>query len=102
MFTFVDRKLKLMKHVHNTFLGNLDVIIKDYFYQVPPICDSWVFPRINYNGFDKLWSQTFDKGKNCYEPWQVLWQLDKKSIQNLNKFHQSNINNKLILCIKHV
>jgi hypothetical protein len=47
MFSFIDKRLGIIKHNHNNFFGNLDVLIISDFHQVPPIRDSWVFHSIN-------------------------------------------------------
>jgi hypothetical protein len=46
MLSFIDRKLNIIKQVHNEFIGGLDVIMIGVFYRAPPIRDSWIFKPI--------------------------------------------------------
>jgi len=43
MLSFIDRRLLVIKQVHEKFMSGLDVIMITYFYQVSPIQDSWIF-----------------------------------------------------------
>jgi len=48
MFNFIYRRLRVIKQVHNEFMGGLDVIMIDNFYQAPYVLDSWILkPIIN-------------------------------------------------------
>jgi hypothetical protein len=47
MLTFIDCKLRILKQVHNEFMGSLDVIMIGEFYQTPSVWDSWIFKQIN-------------------------------------------------------
>jgi hypothetical protein len=48
MLIFVDYKLEDIKETPKEFMGGLDVIMTNNFYQVSPIQDSWIFKsRIN-------------------------------------------------------
>jgi hypothetical protein len=48
MLSFIDRRLRVIKQVHNEFMGRLDVIMINDFYQTFSIPDSWIFkPIIN-------------------------------------------------------
>jgi hypothetical protein len=37
MLSFINRRLYVIKEVHNTFMGGLDVIMTGDFYQAPPL-----------------------------------------------------------------
>ncbi len=37
MLTFIDCKLRILKQVHNEFMGSLDVIMIGEFYQTPSV-----------------------------------------------------------------
>jgi hypothetical protein len=43
MLTFIDRRLRVIKQVHNQFMGGLDIILTRDLYQVPLVQDSWIF-----------------------------------------------------------
>jgi hypothetical protein len=47
MLTFIDYKLRIIKQLHNEFMGGLDVIMIGDFYQTPCIQDSWIFKQIS-------------------------------------------------------
>jgi hypothetical protein len=47
MLTFIDCKLRIIKQLHNEFMGGLDVIMIGDFYQTPSIRDSWIFKQIS-------------------------------------------------------
>jgi hypothetical protein len=35
MLSFIDRRVRIIKQVHNEFMGGLDVIMTSDFYQAP-------------------------------------------------------------------
>jgi hypothetical protein len=48
MLSFIDRRLCIIKQVHNEFMGGLDVIMTGEFYQTPLVRDSYIFkPKTN-------------------------------------------------------
>jgi hypothetical protein len=47
MLSFIDHRLRITKQVHNQFMGGLDVIMINDFYQTPPIQNSWIFSSKN-------------------------------------------------------
>jgi hypothetical protein len=48
MLTFIDQRLRVIKQVHNQFMGGLDVIMTNDFYQAPLVKDSWIFkPKLD-------------------------------------------------------
>jgi hypothetical protein len=53
MFPFIDKKLQKITHKHNSFFGNLNVLIIGNFDQMPPIRDTWAFQPIDV-GFNSL------------------------------------------------
>jgi hypothetical protein len=53
MLSFIDRRLRIIKKVHNQFMGSFDVIMKCDFYQTPLVQDSWIFSSKNI-GFNIL------------------------------------------------
>ncbi len=53
IFSFIDLYLRSIKHTHNHFFGNMDVIIIGDLYQAPPIQNNWVFQR-KFDNIDAL------------------------------------------------
>jgi hypothetical protein len=43
MLTFIDCRLRVIKQVHNQFMGGLDTIMIGDLYQAPLVWDSWIF-----------------------------------------------------------
>jgi hypothetical protein len=37
-----NKMLRIIKQVHNEYMGGLDIIMTNDFYQAPPIRDSWI------------------------------------------------------------
>jgi hypothetical protein len=57
VLSFINQTLCIIKQVHNQFMGGLDIIMTNDFYQTPQIIDSWIFkPKLE--GFNIL-------GTNC-------------------------------------
>jgi hypothetical protein len=53
MLSFIDPRLQIIKQNQNDFMGGLDVIMTNNFYQIPLVRDSWIF-KSNAHGFDVL------------------------------------------------
>jgi hypothetical protein len=66
MFSFIDCRLCIIKQVHNEFLGGLDVIMINHFYQAPPIQDSWILKPIT-NIFNIIVLNYWLEYVQCYE-----------------------------------
>jgi len=66
MLTFIDHKLRIIKQVHNEFMGSLNVKMIDKFYQTPFVQDSWIFKQIN-NIFNTIASNYWSKDVQGYE-----------------------------------
>jgi hypothetical protein len=68
MLSFIDCKLRIIKQVHNQFMGNFDVIMIGDFYQTPLVQDSWIFSSKNI-GFNILainfWHENISYVMNC-------------------------------------
>jgi len=58
MLALIDKKLHVIKQVHNQFMGGLDIIMTCDFYEGPSIKDSWIFKR-KLDGFNII-------GLNCW------------------------------------
>jgi hypothetical protein len=43
MLSFIDHRLRIIKHVHNQLMGGFNVIMASDFYQTPMVQDSWIF-----------------------------------------------------------
>ncbi len=71
MLSFIDRRLRIIKQVHNEFMCGLDVIMTGDFYQAPPIRDSSIFKPIT-NTFNTIASNNWLEYVHCYELQQVM------------------------------
>ncbi len=89
MLSFIDRRLRVIKQVHNEFMGGLDVIMIDDFYQPPHVPDSWIFKPI-INTFNSIVINYWSKYVPCYELKQIIWQDDFDFIDVLNKFRTTS------------
>ncbi len=85
MLTLIDKKLHVIKQVHNQFMGGLDLIMTRDFYQAPLVRDFWIFKR-KLNGFNILGINCWHWCVQCYELHQVMWQNDIDFIHVLNSF----------------
>jgi hypothetical protein len=85
MFSFIDKRLQIIKHKHNSFLWNLNVLIIGDFHQVPLVRDSWVFQPID-EGFNFLGINFWWKEKLCYELCLVMQQQDTQFVEIFNRF----------------
>jgi len=89
IFSFIDKKVQIIKHKHNIFLWNLNVLIISDFHQVPPIHDSWVFQPID-EGLNFLGINFWQKKILCCELCHVMQQQDTQSLINLEKLIKHN------------
>jgi hypothetical protein len=66
MLTFIDCKLHDIKQTHNEFMGGLDVIMINDFYQASLVWNSWIFnsriEKLNILG-TIFWQENI----KCYE-----------------------------------
>jgi len=65
MLSFIDCRLRIIKQVHNEFMGGLDVIMTNDFYQAPPIRDSWILKPIT-NTFNIIALNYWLEYVQCY------------------------------------
>jgi hypothetical protein len=87
MFSFIDKRFWIIKHKHNSFLWNLNVLITSDFHQVPLVCDSWVFQPID-EGLNSL-GINFGKNKDDVMNYVVLCN-NKIHDEILNKFRKAH------------
>jgi hypothetical protein len=85
IFSFINLCLKSIKHTHNHFFGNMDVILIGDLYQAPHVRDNWVFQR-KFDNIDALVIHFWLDCIHCFEPTQVMCQTDDQFIEVLNKF----------------
>lgn len=85
MLTFTNKKLHVIKQVHNQFMGGLNKIMTCDFYQTPLVRDSWIFkPKLD--GFNILGINCWHRHVKCYELHQVMQQTDIDFIYVFNWF----------------
>ncbi len=101
MFNAIDNRLRSIKHIQNNFFGGVDVIMTIYFFQAPPMKNSWIFQNIknNVNALTPNFWQTYVQ---CYKLNKVMQQSDMVFIQTLNKFHTTIENTKDIQSINSI
>ncbi len=71
MLSFIDHRLRVIKQVHKTFMGGLDVIMTHDFYQAPLVQNLWIF-KSKLGGFNILGINFWHKNKKCYEFINIL------------------------------
>jgi hypothetical protein len=82
MLNFIDCRSHVIKQVHNQFMGGLDVIMTNDFYQAPPIWNSCIF-KPKKNGFNILITKFWHENVKCHELHQIMWQKNTpKKIPN--------------------
>ncbi len=67
VLSFIDRRLQIIKQVHNQFMVGLDAIMTDDFYQAPLICVSWIFSskNIGFNILASIFGMKMSNVTNC-------------------------------------
>ncbi len=85
IFSFIDLHIRSIKHTHNHFYGNMDVIITGDLYQAPHVQDNWVFQR-KFDSIDAIAINFWLNRIHCFEFTQVMRQTDDQVIEVLNKF----------------
>ncbi len=85
IFSFIDLCFRSIKHAHNHFLGNMNVIITCDLYQTPSIGDKWVFQR-RFDNIDALGINFWLDCICCFELLQIMHQSDDQFIEILNRF----------------
>ncbi len=71
-----DLRLSIIKQIHNEFMGGLDVIMTNDFYQAPFVRNSWIFKPIT-NTFNTIaLNYYWLKYVQCYELQEVMQQDD--------------------------
>ncbi len=85
MLSFIDRRLWIIKQVHNQFMGGLDVIMIGDFYQTLLFWDSWIFLSKNI-GFNILATNFWHENVKCYKLHKIMKQNDVHFISILNRF----------------
>ncbi len=53
MLTYIDHRLRVIKQIHNQFMGGFDIILTRDLYQAPLVQDSWIFK------FKHPWNKPF-------------------------------------------
>ncbi len=101
MFNVIYNKLRSIKHIQNIFVGDVDVIMTNDFYQIPLAKNSQIFQNIenNVNALTLNFWQTYVQ---CYELNKVMQQSDMIFIQTLNKFRIAIENKKDIEFINSI
>jgi hypothetical protein len=89
MLSFIDRRLRIIKQVHNEFMGGLDVIMTSDFYQAPLVWDWWIFKPIT-NTFNTIALNYWLKYVQCYELQGMMSQNDINFINILNRFRNAS------------
>jgi hypothetical protein len=82
---FIDLCLRSIKHTHNHFFGNMDVIITSDLYQTPLVENNWVFQR-KFDSIDVLAINFWLDCIHCFELTQVMCQTDDQFIEVINRF----------------
>jgi hypothetical protein len=85
IFSFIDFYLNSIKHTHNHFCRNMDVIITSDLYQPPHVRDNWVFQR-KFDSIDALAINLWLDCICCYELTQVMCQTNDQFIEVLKRF----------------
>jgi len=85
IISFIDLRLRSIKHTHNHFFGNMNVIITSDLYQAPPVQNNWVFQR-KFDNIDALAINFWLDYIHCFELTQVMCQIDDQFIEVLNRF----------------
>jgi hypothetical protein len=104
MLSFIDCTLRVIKQVHDNFMGGLDIIMSGDFYQVPPIQNSWIF-RPKLNEIDIFGTYFWNEHVKCFELKQIMPQTNTNFINILNQFRTTleihhNINFMSQICLK--
>jgi hypothetical protein len=71
MLSFIDRRLQIIKQVHNQFMCGLNAIMTFDFYQAPLIQYSWIFSSKNI-GFNILASIFWHENVKCYKLHKIM------------------------------
>ncbi len=71
MLSFIYCRLCVIKQVQNEFMGGLDVIMTNDFYQALLVLDSWIFKPIIYI-FNSITINYWSKYAPCYELKQIM------------------------------
>jgi hypothetical protein len=71
MLSFIDRKLHIIKQVHNEFMGGLNVIMTSDFYQAPLVRNLWILKPIT-NTFNIIALNYWLEYVQCYELQEVM------------------------------
>ncbi len=75
MLSFIDHILRINKQVHNEYMGGLDVIMTNDFFQAPFVWDWWIFKPIT-NTFNTIALNYWLEYVQCYELQGVMQQND--------------------------
>jgi hypothetical protein len=71
ILSFIDRRLRVIKRVHNEFMGKLDVIMINGFHQTLPVPNSWIFKPI-IDILNSIVINYWSKYVPCYELKQIM------------------------------
>jgi hypothetical protein len=91
IISFNDLHLRSIKHAHNHFFGNIDVIITSDLYQTPFVRDKWVFQR-RFDNIDALRINFWLDHIHCFELFQVMRKNDDQFIEVINRFQTATHN----------
>jgi hypothetical protein len=89
MLSFIDHRLCIIKQVHNEFMGGLNVMMTNDFYQTLLVWDSWIFKPIA-NTFNNITLNYWLKYVQCYELQEVMRQDDINFINIFNRFRAAS------------
>jgi hypothetical protein len=101
IFSFLDLHVRSIKHAHNHFFGNMDVIITNNLYQAPLVQDNWVFQR-KFDNTDALANNFSLNHIHCFELTQVMCKIDDQFIEVFNKFQTTTHNLVNIRLLNHI
>ncbi len=104
MLSFIDCTLRVIKQVHDNFMGGLDVLMSSDFHQVPPVQNSWIF-RPKLDGINIFGINFWNEHVKCFELKQIMPQTNTNFINILNQFRTTlkihdNINFITQICLK--
>ncbi len=104
MLSFIDCTLRVIKQVHDNFMGGLDVLMSSDFHQVPPVQNSWIF-RPKLDGINIFGINFWNEHVKCFELKQIMPQPNANFINILNQFQTTlkthdNINFINQICLK--